>query len=322
MARLGILADDLTGLAAMVSEAAFGGLSAQMSRLNGQAPDTDIWGIDLNCRESSPGVNFERAARALDRLADWECDDIIVKIDSLWRGHPEKILNAALGRHSVAVFNDHFNPCSAPVRHHGGSNVIDHLEIVLDARLAGVRCWLGGLTLARAVRWSSLSQRHPILAIVGSRESASDEQVRYCAAQGVSVFRFDATLTAEILSETLGRKMNVIITEQEGRDASEIDARAAEAQFAHWANLISQLERSNFGGMILSGGHTASTVLARLGTTEFAITGAEPEVGLPIAMARNGLMRGKCILTKPGHFGTARTLQNAFVAMQLLCNIE
>lgn len=322
MKRLGIIGDDLTGLAAMVAEAAFGGRSAAITDLDSPAPDCDIWGIDINTREMDAASNYERATAAIQLLQNWGCEDILIKADSLWRGHPESLLKAAKKFGEVAVFNDHFEASSAlEVQYFGGLNATRHLEIISHARQAGIRLWIGGLSLARVVTWISLPQKNAVLAVVGSCEMISEQQIAFCKANGVPVLEGSEPDVAKVIADHFRQGQSCILT-QNSASITALDKHAAEQQFASWSEIIQQIPKQDYIGLILTGGHTASSVLSHMGATTLRLTPYEAATGLPICTVNDGKIAGAALLTKPGHFGAVETLLEAIMALQLVKSIE
>lgn len=317
MKRLGIIGDDLTGLAAMVAEAAFGGRSAVITDLDSPAPDCDIWGIDINTREADAASNYERATAAIQLLQNWGSEDILIKVDSLWRGHPESLLKAAKKFGEVAVFNDHFEASSAlDIRFSGGLSAIKHLEIISHARQAGIRLWVGGLSLARVVTWHAIPQKKAILAVVGSCEKISEQQIAFCKANGVRVLEGSESDVAKVIARHLRQGQSCVLT-QNSASITTLDKHTAEQQFASWSEIIQQIPKQDYVGLILTGGHTASSILSHLGVTSLRMTPYEAAIGLPICAVNDGEIAGAVLLTKPGHFGAIETLLEAIMALQL-----
>ena len=316
--RLGILADDLTGLAATLAEAAIGGRPAIIGEFDGNMPEDAILGLDLNCREAPPQEVRAVTSAGIARLHARGVRDILIKVDSLWRGNPLAMIEAACNAGAVAVFHDRFEAKAVPqVVFHGPLKAMLRLDLVCAARCDGVRLWVGGLDLVRALVWSSLRDPAPVLLMIGSREVAAQEQISQCRTAGIEILTGDVPSAFQRLQEMVAARRSVLFS-GDGNTLPGNDKIAAENQFTAWAELLLRIPPDRCAGLILSGGHTASSVLGRLSTTAYRLTGDVVEYGLPVSVALDGAWRGTLLATKPGHFGRPSTLIEAVLVLQVL----
>ena len=316
--RVGVLADDLTGLAAALSEATTGGRPAIVGELDVDASEETIFGLDLNCRECPSGEVRALTRSGIAQLRAVGVQDILIKVDSLWRGHPLAMIEAACSAGPVAVFHDRFDPGTVPqVVCHGPLQALSRLDLVRAARAKGVRLWIGGLGLVRTMLWSALRDPAPVLLMIGSREAAAQEQVLQCRKAGIETLTGEEAGARECLQAIVAERRSALLC-GDGSTLGENDATAAERQFSAWAHLLNSIPPERCAGLILSGGHTASSVLGRLSTSKFRLTGDTVEHGLPVSVALDGAWRGALIATKPGHFGGPTTLLAAVQVLQIL----
>jgi uncharacterized protein YgbK (DUF1537 family) len=315
--RLAVVGDDLTGTAALVAEATISGKEGTVTALGAPPPHAAVWGIDLASREASAAENERRLEGALGRALDWGAEHVFLKVDSRWRGQPEALLAAAQRYGPVAVFNGRLaSPETAGVAWYGRDEALACLPTVRAAANAGVRLWLGGLTVALAVMHAARGSRPSVLALIGSREQACEEQIDYCAAAGVPV----ATLAAQNAVADVTRSLEAalagagigILRSSVSEPACRDDAEAA---FAAMAACVTRLPNVP-SGLVISGGHTAGAVLAALGIRESAAFSFAGDPGLVLMRPAVPTWQHLGVVTKPGHFGPPRTLLYAMLALQ------
>lgn len=311
--KLGLVADDMTGLAAMASELVSRARPVPLTPLEAADPSGDFWGVDLACRNTDGATCGDRTRRAIDRLLSWGAGQIVVKVDSRWRGHPDAMIDAARAFAPLAVFHDSFEPTRHPdVAHAGGTDALRCPETLRAAHESGVKIWVGALSLARAVVWVALENPDPVLALVGSTEPISGEQVNLCLRAGMR--RHHDRCDVASVADDLQRGRNVIITHGAAPNGG---VRDAERAFARWARILRALPVADCSGLLLTGGHTASTVLAEAGVSMLHVTGNSVLPGLPICRIVGQPWPGIPVVTKPGHFGSDTTLMEAVMVLQL-----
>ncbi len=217
--RIGLLGDDLSGVAALAGELGAHRWRTCVSALSqAPAPETRFWGINLGSRELDAASNAQRVGQALARLRGWGADELIVKIDSRWRGHPEAMIGAAAaGGEDFAIAL----PCpvpnqarieqatgrtlqrwpEAPVRSKralliAGESTHERDEAIRTLHRDGVRLWVGGIGTAHAVARAALRTPRPTLSVVGSYHEGVAAQLQYLSSRGHEQVALSAVIEA------------------------------------------------------------------------------------------------------------------------------
>jgi len=133
----------------------------------------------------------------------------------------------------------------------------------------------------------------------GSDESVADEAI--CKLRAYSPVVITTAATTETVDETIQYATSI------GLSSGELRNQIAQATGRMAKQIIS--ERAP-GGLLLTGGATGAAVLAALGTSMIQLTGVSIEQGVPLGIARDGLIEGMPIATKAGGFGGPTTMLN------------
>ena len=319
MARVLILADDLTGAAdcaaAFLGHARHVGIALDArARARGS-----VVALDLDTRAKS-----QRAARAVVRKAfsaraARNAGILFKKIDSTLRGHVTAELAAAravLGPGRPVIFapafpaqgrttrNGRLYVKGVPVR---GVSRLPMLDARTDADLdAIVRIGLAlrptplfvgsaGLAraLARTLRPTRTARRgkilpRPVITVVGSASPVSARQATRLS-RSRALGKHDLLVRLEWTRKPVASAMPAL--RRLGRIVARFGPRA------HY---------------VLTGGETARAVLGALGIRELRLLG-EVEPGVPLGVARDGTL----VCTKAGAFGTPDTLVKCVARLKL-----
>ncbi len=336
-----ILADDLTGALDSAAPLAGRGLRAEVAL----APDAvdaaladgpDILVVNMKSREVCADEAREATSDVLKHIP--ENARIFKKVDSRLKGNIESELDAipfaralvapaipAFGRIVVAGHVRGFGveapiPIAERLGRYAARALIpdtmsgkDMLAALATAETAGCDLMIGARGLADALAHKMTGRetlpliplpRHPILIVVGSRDPITVEQVdvlrenhltEYVPAAGGTVQRPSAAATGTV----------TIVQAIEGKtplSSTEVSANLADSVVPAFTGGAATL--------LLTGGATAETVLARMGVSRFRLLG-ECMPGMALAFAD-----GRYIITKSGGFGGPETLSD--VARQIM----
>lgn len=315
--RIGVLGDDLTGVNAVLAEAAGLGMRCSVTAAADPVrPDgADVWGIDLDSRESGGPDAVAAATAQISRLRAWGAEHVLVKIDSLWRGDPAAMIAAARADATpVIVSGAAPEPLPDTVLIAQANPFLAASEIRAYHR-AGTRVWVGGVGLLTVLLWAELADPALLAAVVGSFQPNVKAQVAALEGFGSAVLKLTADgMEARLASAWASRQPFVIQTVADHGLAGHC---AAEAAFRRCAELLAPHLAGQVFGLILTGGHTASVVLAALGVRRMDLVGPSAVDGAPLLRARTPSLAKGLIATKPGHFGGPDALVRMAIQLQL-----
>ena len=211
------------------------------------------------------------------------------------------------------------------------------LDILADAvRTSPVRVLCGSAGLARALVRAHLretamagvdvlpsraqheSRRAPVLVVAGSRHAATTAQVEALQRDGAVIVlperawledgdASSAASTATRVGDALSTGQVVVIATT-GLPELRADGRAVAASLA---TIVSHVfDRAPVGGLVLTGGDTASAVCDALGVRSLWLTG-EVEPGIAAATLIGGRCDNLGVVTKAGGFGDSDALRRA-----------
>lgn len=323
--RMGVVGDDISGVVAVAGELSALGYRTVIA--DRAPPDADAWAINTAARELGAEENHTRTQHAINALAKWGADDILIKIDSLWRGHPAAMLAAVATSgipvvlvggcppETVADVSANISPVKSRVDEDRliSGEVIGLLPkaspLIRRFHQAGVRRWVGGMDLAEAIAVSRACPA-PVLTVLGTRHPNNRQQLDFMLSLGAEQVAFDDDIekTAAVVQAAWRRTNRVILTGAEGTHGLD-NARAAEQLFAGMGKVVGLALPPDAAGLILSGGHTAECVLRALEITSLVPQMPGPLPGAPLCRAGGGTFDGLRVVTKPGHFGQADSLQ-------------
>jgi len=236
-----------------------------------------------------------------------------INLDTVRHGRASDYVSALRASHARVVV------CDATSR-------TDLAAIVQAGTALGVPVvWVGSGGLARALASASVDcrrvrrptlpavpRRGPVMIVCGSASDVAREQVARVVASGVAGVEIPASIVRPDRSRERHVMVDAILQHVDaGRDViiftsapnEPIDPGVSRALGA----LLTPLGE-RVGGLVVTGGDTASAVLGAWGITGLRIVG-EIEPGVSIAIASGAL--GIAVVTKPGAFGSAGVLIEA-----------
>ena len=158
------------------------------------------------------------------------------------------------------------------------------------------------------------SRPGPVLVVAASRHPATAAQVDALAASGVAVVRPSPALLhgddqdyapmTGAVGEALAGGRPVVLTTV-GMEASRRGGAFVSATLAEIVAGVA--ERHAIGGLVLTGGDVAGTVLTRLGAREIVL-GGEVQPAIPWGTLRSDLLPDIPVVTKAGSFGERAVL--------------
>jgi uncharacterized protein YgbK (DUF1537 family) len=341
VARVLILADDLTGAADCA--AAFLGRARNVSVLlhSRTRTDADVIGLDLDTRSRTERSARAIVAKAFSGRAARSAFLLFKKIDSTLRGHVRAELAAAgrcLGRRPVL-----FTPAFP-----GQGRIVRDSKLLLNGKsISGdLRALLSGAGLPAAqadiatVRGDRLAAALRAALATGARglacDAITDADLDRIARAGLALHPRPLFVGSAGLARALARALphkrpatrpsvsrHPIITVV--GSASPVSVRQARRLARDHSNILVQMawtreptppdiasvrrlgrlvaQAAPRAHYVLTGGETARAVLAARGIREFRLM-EEVEPGVPFGMARDGTL----VCTKAGAFGTQDTL--------------
>lgn len=332
--RLAIVADDLTGALDVSAPLAARGLRVVVATGPGAAApamesDADVVVVNTASREGLPEDAGEIVGQVSRRLAAAQPEWALKKIDSRLKGHVAIEVAAmmqAFGRNRTlvapAVPSQGRVVRGGQVVGHGVGEPIaiadamgqvpyeapDTADATALDKLLGIATpdtllvGASGLGVALGQR---LAERPapavpavsgPLLAVVGSQDPITKRQVAVALAGARlrHVVSADGALGALATEPTL---VQAVISQDE-------DFGPAMQRFGR--SVAERLRHGGFGGVLLSGGETAQTVLQALDITCLEVLG-EVLPGIPVTRATLG-DRSLTVLTKSGGFGTPQDI--------------
>ena len=226
----------------------------------------------------------------------------------------------------LAVVRRGMEPVAEMLRQTGASLFVADAETDADlktlaqaATVGGIRLLCGSAGLAGALQKvleivpavRSLKFPEPpdgpVLTVAGSRHHSTARQIEVSCSAGAVVLcpRSSPTMQgsqlAEIVStagEQMSRGQDVILTTLGMADHP--DRQAVTVMLSRIVTAL--IERTEMGGLILTGGETAVTVCSELQSTSLCLQG-EIEPGIPWSRFLDGKYRGLPVVTKAGGFG-------------------
>lgn len=350
--RIGVIGDDLTGVNTVVGEAAMFGVACCVTVADELPPDEiagklQVWGINLASRDRKTSDDRGNASRQTERLIAWGADHILFKIDSLWRGNPELLVDCAGQFGSAILFNG-----NAPSSDISPQAKDLSLQIVLetnpllalqDFRRGFARenkLWVGSVGVLKSILWSHVTEPIPIAIVVGSYQENIDRQVDALGGLGAAVFDLPKIVdwpvaprkVAELrsrLNECWNQKRPIVLRtivgaptgsrDKAGKDGEKknADLDRAEIYFALCAELLREFLTTTRFGLVLTGGHTANSVLTSLGLKTLVLDGRQTISGAPVVKPINEGYRRGFVVTKPGHYGGADALVDITMCLQI-----
>ncbi|WP_415379619.1 four-carbon acid sugar kinase family protein [Halosimplex sp. TS25] len=129
---------------------------------------------------------------------------------------------------------------------------------------------------------------------------------------------------ADALTDSLGRRGRAVVTAATGADdvrvaergAADVDAVAADRiATALAAAARATVDGAALGGLFLTGGDVAGSVLDALDAAELALAGESVADGVPVGQITAGPAAGTRVVTKAGGFGDRRVILNCLDAV-------
>lgn len=316
--RFGVLGDDLSGVNAVLAEAAGLGLRCCVTGATGARPprEVDVWGIDLASRDGGAEGGTASAREQIARLRAWGAVHLLVKIDSLWRGDPMALIMAAAAEVRPVVVS-----AAAPASLTGAALVAQANPFLATAEILahhrrGQRLWVGGVGILTVLLWAGLAGRAPLAAVVGSFQPNVAAQMVALQGMGAAILPFATPDLKARLADAWATGQPVVI-ETIPKDGAMAGVAAGETAFREAASLLEPHLADRVFGLILTGGHTGKAVLAGLGVERLDLLGPSVVEGAPLLRAAIPSLSKGLIATKPGHFGGPDALVRMAMQLQL-----
>ncbi|MBM7786818.1 four-carbon acid sugar kinase family protein [Tenggerimyces flavus] len=313
----------------------------------------DVVALDLGTRALGAAAAAERVGLAVAAARSAGVETLYKKVDSLARGQLGPEVRAALdawGPRSVAIVAPAFPAVGRttvdgwqldrgrPVSHlvgtlvAAGVSALPNAEVVGSDGVRAVVCdasttvdlrtlAVAGASLGRDVVWvgsgglaaelpaalglagsfaSAVPSVRPVLTVVGSMAPRAASQVAQLDARGRPI------VSLSQLGLALREGASPVVA---------LDLSPGEEDVRHVRLLADELARHapSVGGLVLTGGETASSVLRAFGVTALELVD-EIEHGVPVSLA-SGAWRGP-VVTKAGTFGDADSLVRAVETLE------
>ncbi|MCP3371816.1 nucleotide-binding domain containing protein [Bradyrhizobium cajani] len=317
--RIGVLGDDLTGVNAVVTEAAELGMRCIVTdaKEDGVPERVDVWGIDLASRDSGSKQSQALVRAGIGRMRDWGADHLLLKIDSRGRGDPMALV-AAAATEARPVIVSGAAPSNLP---HGAVLIEEANPYLAASQIAscystGQTLWVGGVGLMTVLLWASITDRMPLGAVVGSYQPNIAPQVEAMRGLGALVLQLNEHRLAARLGSAWSACRPVVIETMPAATSPGATADA-DAAFRQCAALLAPHLMDRAFGLILTGGHTANVVLRALDVRRLDLVGRSVIDGAPLLRAALPALSKGLIVTKPGHFGGPDALVRIAMHVQL-----
>ena len=287
----------------------------------------------VNGRQCFAGKPIGEQMHAMDSNAEPGPDNVL-QVLAEGCGLPARLLPLDLVRRGPAAIAACIRESAEPILVADAATQEDLNAAVAGAAEAGVRFVAGTYGIGESVILAAqaASSSAPILAVAGSTSSLTREQALYagsmpgCGLVTVSFSEKELGLAPgavaapyrEALRELARNGRHMVLRTY--TDAAEMDALWQAAHQAGWERyrLIRHIEAcvaetvrpllGLAGGIVVSGGATASAIFRAAGATAFTVEGPEPIPASPVMRIADGDYAGLPCLTKPGAFGEERDL--------------
>ena len=251
--------------------------------------------------------------RSADLIARFACDDFV----------GVRSLGLATVRRGVEHVARFINDTNAGIIVADAETDQDLAAIARGALTSGIRVMAGSAGLARQLATAlplpaSATQRiptilyrtaSPVLIVAASRHNATAAQVASLSEAGVPVVRpskeaidgsdSSTTTLANALDAHLEEGRSVVLTTS-GLGPSRLGPTFVAEHIASVVTTVAQ--RRSIGGLVLTGGDIAATVLDRLEASQIMV-GGEVRAAMPWGMLRSRLPSEVAVVTKAGSFG-------------------